>query len=49
MTASKLKNGLLQHAAVGVLLPCVVSNEIVSTVCHCILSFSVRTFLPGER
>lgn len=49
VTASKHKTGLLQHAAVGVLLPCVVSNENVSTVCHHILSFSVCTILPGER
>lgn len=49
VTASKHKNGLLQLAAVGVLLPCVVSNENVLTVCHHILSFSVCTVLLGER
>lgn len=49
VTASKHKNGLLQHAAIGILLPCVVSSEIVSTVCHHILSFSLNTVLPGER
>lgn len=49
VTASKHENGLLQLAAIGILLLCVVSDEIISTVCHHILSFSVRTILPGER
>ena len=48
MTTSKHKNGLLQHAAAGVLLPRVVSDEHVLTACHN-LNLSVCTILPGER
>lgn len=49
MNASKHRNDLLQHAAVGVLLPRVVSSENVSTVCHHSLSVSVSAILLGER
>lgn len=49
MDIAKHKNGLLQHAAMGVLLLCVVSNEKVSTACHHILSCSVSSILLGER